>query len=72
MVVQDLHPLALEDVLTQRDTSKVDPTYDREVPKGTFVVVHSTISVYNNSKAKNKAFSFNLCALQVLAVPTFG
>ena len=55
-----------DDLLTQR--AKVDPSYNRDVPQGSFVAVHSTVSVYTNQKAnKTKFLSFNLMAVQILA-----
>ena len=60
-----------EEILTQRTADKVDPMFDGEIPEGALVAVHSTVTVYKNTKANNKALSFNLCAVQVLAVPTF-
>lgn len=57
-----------EDVLTQR--AKVDPSYTREIPQGSLVAVHSTASLYTSSRGqKSKFLSFNLLAVQILALP---
>ena len=58
-----------EEVLTQR--AKVDPFYNSEIPVGALVAVHSTISTYNkvNRPNKSKWLSFNLIAVQLLALP---
>lgn len=59
--------MSAEEVLTQR--ARVDPNYKNEIPQGSLVAVHSTVSVYNNVRLKAKFMSFNLLAVQILAVP---
>ena len=59
-----------EDVLTQR--VRADPSWNAEIPQGSFVCVHSTVSVYNNKTQKAKVMSFNLSAVQIIAMPKFG
>ena len=60
--------LTAEEVLTQR--AKVDTLYNSEIPAGSLVAVHSTISLYSNLRAnKAKFLSFNLLAIQILAFP---
>lgn len=61
--------LKAEDVLTQRMTA--DPSYNHEIPAGSLVAVHSTVSLYTNTRGpKNtKMVSFNLIAIQILAMP---
>ena len=57
-----------EEILTQR--ANVDPSFNREIPQGAFVAVHCTASLYNSAKAnKAKFLSFNLVAVQVIALP---
>ena len=58
---------APEDILTQSE--RVDRLWNKEVPTGSFVAVHSTVSTYFHQKQKSKAISFNLLAVQVLAIP---
>lgn len=63
--------LKVEDVLTQR--KKADPFYTREIPQGSLVVVHSTASLYTSAKGqKAKFLSFNLLAVQIIAMPKGG
>lgn len=58
----------VEDVLTQR--GKVDPFYTREIPQGALVAVHSTASLYTSARGqKSKFLSFNLLAVQIIALP---
>ncbi|VDC01716.1 unnamed protein product [Peniophora sp. CBMAI 1063] len=56
-----------EEVLTQR--GRVDPLWNKEIPVGAFVAVHSTVNLYYHQKQKTKAVSFNLSAIQILALP---
>lgn len=56
-----------EEVLTQR--LRVDPLWHDEIPYGSFVAVHSTVTVYENKKIKSNSISFNLLAVQILALP---
>ncbi|KZV61311.1 hypothetical protein PENSPDRAFT_671095 [Peniophora sp. CONT] len=59
-----------EEILTQR----VHPNrlWNYEIPQGSFVCVHSTVSIYNNRVAKTKVMSFNLSAVNILALPKSG
>ena len=59
-----------EDVITQR--AAVDPSWNRELPEGAFVCMHSTVTVYTNARTKAKSLSFNLLAVEILALPKFG
>ncbi|VDB96796.1 unnamed protein product [Peniophora sp. CBMAI 1063] len=59
-----------EEVLTQR--ARVDKPWTKEVPLGSLVTVHSTVSVYNNKTLKAKVMSLNLSAVQIIAMPKFG
>ena len=61
--------LKAEEVITQR--AKVDPTYNAEIPVGSLVAVHSTVSSWGKPPAKKSA-SFNLLAVQILALPLGG
>lgn len=65
--LSDDAPFQAEDILTQR--ARVDPSWNREIPIGSFVAVHSTVTIYVNQKAKLKSLSFNLAAVQILARP---
>ena len=57
-----------EEVLTQR--AKVDPLYNSEIPVGSLVAVHSTVSLYTSARAnKAKFLSLNLLAVQIVAIP---
>ena len=58
--------LKAEDVLSQR--AKADPSYNAEIPQGSLVAVHSTVSVYTGRGGK-KFISFNLLAAQIIALP---
>ena len=63
-----LNRLNAEEVLTQR--AKVDPTYNSEIPEGSLVAIHSTVSTYTAMRPpKVKTVSFNLLAVQILAFP---
>lgn len=56
------------DIVTQR--AKTDASYNGEIPQGSFVAVHSTVSFYTQRTGqKSKAVSFNLLAVQILALP---
>ena len=60
--------LKAEEVVTQR--AKVDPTYNSEIPEGSLVAIHSTVSTYTAMRPpKVKTVSFNLLAVQILAFP---
>lgn len=59
--------LSAEDVLTQR--KRPDPFYNREIPAGSLVAVHSTVSLYTPKGQKVKAVSYNLLAVQIIALP---
>lgn len=56
-------------MLTQRST--VDPSWNQEIPAGSLVAVHTTISLYTSNRGpKNvKVVSFNLLAVQIIALP---
>ncbi|KZV61104.1 hypothetical protein PENSPDRAFT_671233 [Peniophora sp. CONT] len=57
-----------EEVLTQR--ARTDPYYNAEIPQGSFVAVHSTVSLYTSARGqKAKFMSFNLLAVQIVAFP---
>ena len=56
-----------EDVLTQR--SRVDPSWNKEIPIGSLVAVHGTMTTYKSAKVTSKMVSFNLSAIQIIALP---
>ena len=47
----------------------MDPSWNREIPVGSFVAVHSTVAMYTNQRTKIKSLSFSLAAVQILARP---
>ncbi|VDB96862.1 unnamed protein product [Peniophora sp. CBMAI 1063] len=60
--------LTAKEVLTQ--TRKPDTRWNREIPQGSLVAVHSTVSLYTSNKgAKAKYISFNLLGAQIIAMP---
>lgn len=60
--------LKAEEVLAQR--IRPDPYYNSEIPQGSLVAMHSTISLYTSVRGpKTKIMSFNLLAVQIIAVP---
>lgn len=65
--VRVMRRLRPEEVLTQR--GRADPNYNSEIPQGSLVAVHSTVSVYMNTRLKVNFMSFNLLAAQILAIP---
>ena len=61
-------PFSAHDILTQRKAK--DPLWNAEIPHEAFVCVHSTVSVYaNRATPKVKVMSFNLSAVQIIALP---
>ena len=56
-----------EDILTQR--SGIDSSWNGELLSGSFVAVHSMVSIYHDEKNGGDVISFGLCAIQVLATP---
>ena len=68
MDAPDSGRLTAEEIITQR--AKVDATYNAEIPVGSLVAIHSTVTTYVASRApKAKTVSFNLLAVQILAFP---
>ena len=65
--IRSTEGFAAGDILTQ--TGRVDPLWNKEVPTGSFVAIHSTVTTYFHQKQKSKAISFNLSAVQLLALP---
>lgn len=66
-LLEEASPFKADDTLTQR--ARVDPSWNREIPVGSFVAVHSTVTIYTNQRTKIKSLSFNLAAVQILARP---
>ncbi|KZV58970.1 hypothetical protein PENSPDRAFT_695580 [Peniophora sp. CONT] len=56
------------EILTQR--ANVDPLWNREIPADSFVVVHGSATTFFSQRSKTKNISFNLSAVQLLALPS--
>ena len=63
-------PYNEEAILTQSGTP--DPRYRKEIPQGAYVCVHSTATVFTSTTTSLKTLSFNLLAVQILALPKGG